>query len=63
MFSTFRLHTRWFFSYMFFTWCFSPVLRFINDQFPEVVEAADCITDARGKDGSIELLNELLSRA
>ena len=35
----------------------------VNDQFPEVVEAADCITDARGKDGSIELLNELLSRA
>lgn len=35
----------------------------VNDQFPEVVEAADCITESRGKDGSIELLNELLSRA
>ena len=35
----------------------------VNDQFPEVVSAADCITDGRGKDGAVELLEELLSRA
>ncbi len=35
----------------------------VNDQFPEVVSAADCITDGRGKNGAVELLEELLSRA
>tara|TARA_B100000287_G_scaffold77267_1_gene69365 strand:+ start:4406 stop:5170 length:765 start_codon:yes stop_codon:yes gene_type:complete len=32
----------------------------VNDEFPGVVSAADCITDNRGKEGSVELLRALL---
>ena len=32
----------------------------VSDEFPDVVKAADCITDSRGKEGSIELLKALL---
>lgn len=32
----------------------------VSDEFPDVVNAADCITDSRGKEGSIELLKALL---
>ena len=32
----------------------------VNDEFPGVVSSADCITDSRGKEGSVELLRALL---
>ena len=32
----------------------------VNDEFPGVVEAADCLTESRGKDGALELLKALL---
>ena len=32
----------------------------VSDEFPDVVKAADCITDSPGKEGSIELLKALL---
>ncbi len=32
----------------------------VSDHFPDVVSSADCITEERGKGGSIELLRELL---
>ena len=32
----------------------------VNDEYPGVVEAADCLTDSRGKEGSVELLRALL---
>ena len=35
----------------------------VNDQFPEVSEAADIITESRGKGGSVELLRALLGLA
>ncbi len=34
----------------------------VSDRFPEVVEAADALTERRGKDGAVELLKELVSR-
>ncbi|MEE2624733.1 MAG: HAD hydrolase family protein [Candidatus Thermoplasmatota archaeon] len=34
----------------------------VNDAYPGVVEAANCVTDNPGKDGSVELLRELLRR-
>ena len=32
----------------------------VNDELPEVVEASDCLTFNRGKEGSVELLKSLL---
>ena len=32
----------------------------VNDEYSEVVDAADCLTERRGKEGSIELLKALL---
>ena len=32
----------------------------VNDEFPGVVDAADCLTESRGKEGSVELLKALL---
>tara|TARA_Y100000588_G_scaffold389912_1_gene493910 strand:- start:54 stop:767 length:714 start_codon:yes stop_codon:yes gene_type:complete len=33
----------------------------VNDEYPGVVEAADCLTEGRGKEGALELLKALLS--
>jgi len=35
----------------------------VNDAYPNVVEAADCVTESSGKEGAIELLKALLERA
>ncbi len=35
----------------------------VNDAYPNVVEAADCVAESSGKEGAIELLKALLERA
>tara|TARA_B100000131_G_C18061585_1_gene590672 strand:- start:86 stop:802 length:717 start_codon:yes stop_codon:yes gene_type:complete len=34
----------------------------VSDEFADVVEAADCLTESRGKEGSVELLKALIAR-